>query len=86
MESSAARGNSPEKWDKLLAELDDKLQLGLLNPLRRIASYHFEGQTLHLEPGTADDQKYLEKESVRQQLAVFASTVGATSVVLQKKS
>ncbi len=85
MESSAARGNSPEKWGKLLAELDDKLQLGLLNPLRRVNSYHFEGQTLHIEPGTEEDLKYLGKDSVKQQLAIFASAVGAASVVVQKK-
>ena len=30
MDDSKVRGNNPELWGKLLSELDDKLQLGLL--------------------------------------------------------
>lgn len=86
MEPSATKGNSPEKWGKLLEELDDKLQLGLLDRLRRVASYHFEGSTLYIEPGSSEDLVYLEKDSVKQQLTIFASGTGAEVVLLQKKA
>jgi hypothetical protein len=86
MELSATKGNSPEKWGKLLTELDEKLQLGLLDRLRRVASYHYEGATLYIEPGSTDDLNYLQKDSVKQQLTIFASGTGVESVLLQKKS
>ena len=38
MNPSAKRGNNPERWDCLLADLDDKLQLGLLEHLDDIRS------------------------------------------------
>lgn len=85
MEQSASKGNSPEKWNKLLEELDDKLQLGLLDRLRRVTSYHFEGRELFIETSSAEDQQYLEKDSVRQQLSVFASGVAVDFVSLRKK-
>lgn len=85
MEPSASRGNFPDKWNKLLEELDEKLQLGLLDRLRRVTSYHFESTTLYIEPATVEDIAYLEKDSVRQQLSVFSSGVGATAVLLKKK-
>jgi hypothetical protein len=68
----AAKGNKPELWDKLLALLDDKLQLGLLDHLKRATSYHFEADTLFVEPGTPEDCKYLSKDAVLQQLHIFA--------------
>ena len=85
MEPSAAKGNFPDKWERLLAELDDKLQLGLLDRLRRVTSYHFEDQTLCIEAGSSQDLEYLQKYSVKQQLTIFASGSGVTSVTLQKK-
>jgi hypothetical protein len=85
MEPSAAKGNSSEKWEKLLTELDEKLQLGLLDRLRRVTSYHFEDQTLFIVAGSSQDLEYLQKDSVKQQLAIFASGSGVTSITLQKK-
>ena len=67
-----AKGNNPELWDKLLAVLDDKLQLGLLEHMRRVTTYHFEDETLFLEPGTADDCNYLSKETVFHHLQLLA--------------
>ncbi|MBX7143076.1 MAG: hypothetical protein K1X79_01360 [Oligoflexia bacterium] len=66
------RGNNSELWNKLLHELDEKLQLGLLDRLRRATSYHFEAETLYIEPGDANDLKYLQKDSALQQLQIFA--------------
>jgi hypothetical protein len=67
-----AKGNNPELWDKLLAVLDDKLQLGLLEHMRRVTTYHFEDETLFLEPGTPEDCNYLSKETVFHHLQLLA--------------
>lgn len=85
-DASSAKGNNPELWQKLLTELDEKLQFGLLEKLQRISSYHFEGDVLFLEPGSPEDEQYLSKSSSFQQLQVFAQ--GATKVdkVKLKKS
>lgn len=72
MSSSKSKGNNPELWDKLIELLDDRLQLGLLDYLSRVSSYHFEDDTLFIVPGGAEDQKYFQRESVFQQLQIFA--------------
>ena len=72
MNPSAKRGNNPDRWDLLLAALDEKLQLGLLDRLKRINSYHFEAEVLYIEPGDAKDQEYLMRESAVQQLKLLA--------------
>ena len=66
-------GNDPTRWNKLLAELDKKFQLGLLQKLRNSKSFHFEGDSLYIECSHPTDREYLEKSSVKTQLAVFAS-------------
>ena len=72
MEPSATRGNSPDRWNKLLTSLDEKLQLGILDHLRKIKSYHFEEDTLFLEPGSPEQESYLGKDTVVQQLQLLA--------------
>lgn len=72
MGEPGAKGNNPELWNKLLHELDEKLQLGLLDRLKRASSYHFEADTLFIEPGEPADLKYLQKDSALQQLQIFA--------------
>ena len=72
MTDSKARGNCPELWNKLLADLDEKLQLGLLNRLRRVAAYHFETDILFIDPASAEDADYLVKGPTLQQLNIFA--------------
>lgn len=72
-------------WEKLLTELDEKLQLGLLDHLKRIASYHFEDDILFVEPGTAEDEKYLTKDSVLQQLELLAQVACKVDRVKIKK-
>lgn len=72
-EPSSGKGNNPELWNKLLADLDEKLQFGLLERLRRVQSYHFEGDTLFIQPANQDDHLYLSKPAFLQQLQVFAS-------------
>lgn len=73
-DASSAKGNNPELWHKLLNELDEKLQFGLLEKLQRISSYHFEGDILFIEPSSAEDAQYLSKNATLQQLQVFAQS------------
>lgn len=83
MNPSATKGNDPERWDKLLTTLDDKLQLGLLDHLERVSSYHFEQSTLFIQPGSEADLKYLTKPAFFQQLLLFAQdATGVEKVVL----
>jgi len=72
MTPSAAKGNDPERWEKLLTLLDEKLQLGLLDYLNRVNSYHFEADTLFIEPGSEADTTYLKRDPVLRQLELFA--------------
>ena len=72
MTPSAAKGNNPERWEKLLDYLDQKLQLGLLDHLKRITSYHFEEETLYVVPGSEKDLGYLSRPAVLQQFEILA--------------
>ena len=86
MTNGSAKGNDPAKWEKLLTDLDEKLQLGLLTRLRRITSYHFEGNTLYVEAGSEDDQGYLSKSATLQQFAVLAQdSIGVAEVKLKPR-
>ena len=81
------RGNSPEAWNRLLSDLDEKLQLGLLDRLKRVASYHVEDETLFIEPGSPDDAQYLTKDTVFQQLELLAQeTVKVERVKIKLRS
>ena len=60
-DDSSTKGNNPERWEKLLDELDEKLQLGLLEHLKRVTSYHFEEDILYLQAGSDADYEYLSK-------------------------
>jgi hypothetical protein len=73
MVPSATKGNSPERWEKLLEFVDEKLQLGLLDHLEKIASYHFEDGTLYLQPASDESYEYLTKDTCFQQLVVLAT-------------
>lgn len=81
---SSARGNNPERWEKFLTALDEKLQLGLLDYLKRVQSYHFEEDVLFVVPGNADDLKYLQKDSVFQQLQILAQDATRVTTVKVK--
>lgn len=72
MASSTSKGNNPERWQRLLDALDEKLQLGLLNYLQRISSYHFEGDDLYIEPGSPEDADYLRRDSVLHHLQLLS--------------
>lgn len=83
-DQSNSKGNNPQSWTKLLDELDDKLQFGLLEPLRRVTTYHFEDDTLYIEPGTPEDLQYLGKPAVLQQLQIFVQgSVGVEKVKIK---
>ena len=75
MHPSSSKGNNPELWNKLLEALDERLQLGLLDHLKRIASYHFEDLTLTIQAGSPEDHTYLSKSAVMQQLRLFGEEV-----------
>lgn len=85
-DASSAKGNNPELWQKLLDDLDEKLQFGLLEKLQRISSYHFEGETLFIEPSTTEDGTYLSKAGAMAQLQVFAQAATKVEKVSLKKS
>jgi hypothetical protein len=72
MNASSKRGNDPERWEALLTALDDKLQLGLLEHLKRVNSYHFEESILYVECADVKDHAYLSKDAVLQQLRLLA--------------
>ena len=72
MSSGAAKGNNPILWDKLLTELDEKLQLGLLDRVRRVKAYHFESDTLFIEFASAEDESYFKKGGALQHLELIA--------------
>jgi len=81
MSDGVAKGNNPKLWEKLLADLDEKLQLGLLDRLRRVHAYHFESDTLFIEAGSVDDEAYLQKGSHFTQLSLLAQdATGVTEV------
>jgi hypothetical protein len=86
MTNGSAKGNDPVAWDKLLADLDEKLQLGLLTRLRRVAGYHLEGDILYIEPGSTDDESYLSKAATLQQLSLLAhDAIGVQTVKLKSR-
>lgn len=74
---SALRGNGPERWNRLLEVLDERLQFGLLDRLKKVQAYHFEAELLFIEACSAEEERYLMRESVQQQLSLFAEEVGA---------
>ena len=63
MTPSGIKGNNPELWDKLLAFLDDKLQLGLLDNLKKI-----EGLDASSDTFQNDLAKYKEANAQRIKL------------------
>lgn len=85
MNVSSKKGNFPEKWEKLLEVLDDKLQLGLLEHLRRVTAYHIEEDVLYIEPGSPADEEYLKRDSTFQQLEVLAADAIQVDKVKLKK-
>lgn len=72
MTDSAGSDSDAKMWNKLISCLDDKLQFGLLERVRRVVEYKFEGDTLIVAPGSSEDAAYLRKDSVHQQLTLFA--------------
>ncbi len=85
MNVSSKKGNNPEKWEKLLETLDEKLQLGLLEHLRRVTAYHIEDDILYVEPGSEADEEYLKRDSTFQQLEVLAADAIQIDKVKLKK-
>lgn len=72
MNDSNPKGNDPARWQKFLDALDDKLQLGLLDQMHKIKTYHFEGDLLYLEPLGEEEATYLTKQTVFHQLELLA--------------
>ena len=59
-------------WEKFLNALDEKLQLGLLDQMQRVNSYHFEEDVLYVQPSSKADYDYLKEGSHFQQLEILA--------------
>ncbi|NBW41272.1 hypothetical protein EBR25_09790 [bacterium] len=72
MNPSSSKGNRPELWAKFLDHLDEKLQLGLLDQMKRVQSYHFEADILYIQPSSESDYEYLKGSSHFQQLEILA--------------
>lgn len=68
----ARKDNNSEKWNKLLAIVEEKMQFRLLRALERILSYHFEKRVLHIELSSEDD-RYLSQSSVIQHLELLVN-------------
>lgn len=87
MASSKEKGNDPQRWQKLLESLDEKLQLGLLDYLQKAAGYHFEEDTLFIEPANDTDHDYLSRDEIVQQLQLLAQdAVGIEKLKIKKPS
>lgn len=87
MNPTAGKGNNPELWEKLLDFLDEKLQLGLLEHLRKVSVYHFEAETLFIQPNNQEEYDYLAKETVLQHLELLAQdAVGVEHVRIKEPS
>lgn len=70
------------RWNKILDELDNKLQFGLLERLRRVQTYHFQGSSLTLVVTNTVDLEYFQKTGVNTQLIVFAQDAAGVKEVL----
>jgi hypothetical protein len=79
-------GNDSEKWEKILSFLDEKLQFGALERLRRVSSYHFESDTLTIEIDNIADFEYLNKATTKTQLQIFANDACGINKIEVKKS
>lgn len=75
MNEPLPKGNNPERWRRLLDSLDEKLQFGLLDQLKKVASYHFEEQSLYLGASTLAQAEYLKQAPVLQQIQLLAQDV-----------
>ena len=84
MNPSSKKGNSPERWEKLLAFLDEKLQLGLLDQLQKIKSYHFEAEILYIVPDDTNVD-YFARPEMLQQLELLAQDAVQVERVKVKK-
>lgn len=85
MGSDKVRGNDPPRWEKLLAALDEKLQLGLLDHLRRIPAYHFEEELLIIEPASDEEYVYWSRQTTMQQLELLARDAAAVEKIKLRK-
>jgi hypothetical protein len=81
MDTSAIKGNDPERWGELLRYLDERLQLGLLDRLRRVTSYSLEGEMLEITCANPGDEEYLSKAVVMQQLRLLSSDAIGVTVI-----
>ncbi len=86
MSPNETKGNDLPRWDKILQALDDKLQLGLLEHLRRAVSYHFESQVLYIEAADNKDYEYLSRESVKQQLKIISEDSANVDEIIIRKA
>lgn len=86
MNPSSKKGNNPELWEKLLSFLDERLQLGLLDHIQKVSTYHFEDESLFIVPYDEANAEYLERPAVLQQLQLLAQdAVGVEHVKIKRE-
>ncbi len=76
--------NNNQRWQKFLDILDEKLQLGLLNHLRKVQNFSFDNDTLILEIENQIDLNYFKNEAFLQQLKVLAKDAISVKDVIIK--
>ena len=86
VDDAQIQGNDRARWKKLLDGIDEKLQFGLLDHLRRARLFHFEENTLFIESAAQEDLEYLARPHVHQQLELFAQDLMGVDKVIVRMS
>ena len=73
-----------QRLEALLDALDEKLQLGLLDHLKRSNSYSIEDDTLFVTPANETDEQYLRKhETIHHLLLIAEDSIGIKAVIIR---
>lgn len=84
MNEDNSTNKESQLWQALLHALDEKLQLGLLDHLKRSDSYAIEGDTLLITPANEKDEQYLRKEETINHLLLIAEdAIGIKAVTIR---
>lgn len=83
MNQPPQNNQATQLWKTLLDALDEKLQLGLLELLKRSHSYDIEDGTLCITPVNEVDEEYLRKDETSRHLLLIAEdSIGVTQVTI----
>ena len=75
---------SKVRWEQLIDYLGEKLQLGLLEKLRRVNCYQFEGEVLTIEPNNTKDKEFFKQSIIKTQIEMYLqdSKTGSHFIVI----